>query len=118
MQLTELPTYLENLAKQQRCTTYSELTSMLGLPDFDGNWSAHPLARIFENLDAEDHEHNRPFRTSAVVKKANAGEHRIPGLGYFKSLAKLKGVRKSKNNDEVIIHATELKALYDYYQTR
>lgn len=73
MQLTELPTYLENLAKQQRCTTYSELTSMLGLPDFDGNWSAHPLARIFENLDAEDHEHNRPFRTSAVVKKANAG---------------------------------------------
>ena len=110
MQLEQLATYLEDLARTGKPTTYESIAARFGLPPLDGVWNAHPLSRAFDTLDREDAEARRPYRTSLVISKTR----NMPGPGYFASLAALKGVRPNKKKDEAAIFLEELKAATEY----
>jgi hypothetical protein len=72
---------------------YCTLARLLGLPPMVPNWSKHPLKTVFDRLDAEDARFGRPLRTCVVVKKkaeSNAGCR--PGNGFYRSLARARGV--------------------------
>lgn len=112
-QLLELVAFLEDLARRRAATvTYSDIVRKFQLPELTEAWTAHPLARVFENLDAEDYEAKRPFRTTLVVLAKRPG---IPGYGYYDSLARRRGVRAKSRSDQFRVHRDELQALYDHY---
>lgn len=103
--------FLEEKLKRKQTTNYGAIASRFGLPDLHGAWSDHPLSGLFEILDQQDANANRPFRTSAVVGLNS----NTPGPGFFEALERLKGVRDPKTpkaREQVWI--TELNAAYGY----
>ena len=67
-QLSELVAFLEDLARRRAATvTYGDIAHRFQLPELTDVWSTHPLAPVFDNLDAQDHDMERPFRTTLVV---------------------------------------------------
>lgn len=103
--------YLEKVIKRGDKTSYSMVASYFGLPEFDGAWAVHPLSKIFDVLDQQDANANRPFRTSAVIGvKSNS-----PGPGFYEALARLKGVPDPKTPEaREKLWIEELKAAYRY----
>jgi hypothetical protein len=100
---------LQEIALAKTTISYGRLIGELGLPELDGPWPSHPLARIFEVLDQEDADAGRPFRTSVVVsQKTNE-----PGGGFFEALGRLKGTRVTKQQ-QTSIWISELNAAHDY----
>lgn len=113
-QLSELVAYLEELARRNATpVTYSDVVRKFRLPKLTEAWTSHPLARVFENLDAEDHEARRPFRTTLVVQAARPG---IPGDGYYHSLSQRRGIKATSRSARLKAHRNELKALYEYWE--
>ena len=86
--LASIALHLENIARNHRVVTYTEIVNQFGLPSLDGAWAAHPLSHIFEIMDKEDAIANRPFRTSVVITARGNG----PGAGYFEALERLKKI--------------------------
>jgi hypothetical protein len=82
--------HLETVARASKCITYQDLINAFPtlLPPLDGAWPAHPLSRIFEALDQDDAQNNRPFRTSVVINQMT----NQPGGGYFEALQRIKGI--------------------------
>ena len=110
MDLDKLARFLEDRARRTRTNYYSELVEHLWLPPLEGAWVGHPLERAFDSLDREDAEKHRPFRTSMVISK----EKNMPGDGYFKSLAELKGIRAKSEKQRVEAFSNELSAAMTY----
>jgi hypothetical protein len=108
--LDKLAKFLEDRAKRRRTVYYSELVEQFGLPPLDGAWLGHPLQRAFGALDAEDAEARRPFRTSLVISK----ENNMPGDGYFKSLAELKGIHTKSEKQRLEAFSKELTAAMNH----
>lgn len=76
--------------------SYKDVVNYLQLPELDGNWNSHPLCKIFDQLDKEDTQLNRPFRTSIVIKKSI----NMPGPGFFDALRNYKGQPIPQNNEK------------------
>lgn len=110
MNLDKLAKFLEDRARRKRTVYYSELVEQFGLPPLDGAWMGHPLERAFDALDREDAEKQRPFRTSMVVSK----EKNMPGDGYFKALAELKGISAKSAKQRIETFSKELSAAMSY----
>ena len=110
MNLDKLAKYLEDRARRRRTVYYSELVEQFGLPPLDGAWIGHPLERAFDALDREDAEKQRPFRTSMVISK----EKNMPGDGYLKALAELKGIHTKSDNQRLEAFSKELSAAMNY----
>jgi hypothetical protein len=110
VQLDKLARYLEDRAKRKRTVYYSELVAHFGLPSLNGTWVGHPLRRAFEALDREDAEADRPFRTSMVISK----EKNIPGDGYFKALADLKGIHTKSEEQRLEAFSRELSSAMNH----
>jgi NADH:ubiquinone oxidoreductase subunit len=108
--LDKLARFLEDRARRRRTVYYSELVEQLGLPPLDGAWVGHPLERAFDALDREDAEKHRPFRTSMVISK----EKNMPGDGYFKALAELKGVHAKSDKQRLEAFSNELSEAMNY----
>jgi hypothetical protein len=106
-------TYLEAKlkARPQQTSNYTDVASRFGLPEFDGAWNAHPLSQIFEVLDQQDANANRPFRTSVVVGVSGNS----PGSGLFEALERLKGIADPVTEiAREQLWITELNAAYGY----
>lgn len=105
--------HLESIlnSKPQDITYYGKVASLFGLPEFDGAWSSHPLSKIFEVLDKQDANANRPFRTSVVISATS----KAPGPGLYEALERLKGIPdpKTKNAREKL-WISELNMAYAY----
>jgi hypothetical protein len=110
MDISKLAARLESAAKRRRTIYYSELVVEFGLPPLDGAWTSHPLSAMFDRLDREDAEANRPFRTSVVIAK----ELNRPGDGFFKSLFELKHVSAKSENQKMEVFAREFQAASQY----
>ncbi|MBS3798589.1 hypothetical protein [Pseudoalteromonas sp. BDTF-M6] len=105
--------YLEDILKAhpQRTANYSSIAQAFGLPDFDGAWSSHPLSEIFEVLDQQDSDADRPFRTSVVIG-VNSNS---PGPGFFEAMQRLKGIQEPRTrNSREQLWLTELNKAYAY----
>ena len=105
--------YLEEKLKVRPyvTTTYGEIAKNFGLPDFDGNWGSHPLSQIFEVLDQQDANANRPFRTSIVTGASNNS----PGPGLYEALDRLKNIKDPKTaNAREAIWLNELNNAYNH----
>lgn len=76
--------------------TYNELALIHGLPTVNSNWDGHILNKVLKELDREDAEKNRPFRSSCVVRK----DTKRPGKGFDASLAVLKRIRVGTKADK------------------
>ena len=70
----------------------------------------HPLQTAFDQLDREDAEACRPFRTSVVIAK----ETNMPGDGFFKSLRELKGVKANSEKQRLEVFTRELTAAMNH----
>src|SRR5258708_3202027 len=60
---------------------YNDLASQLSLPPVTDAWFAHPLCKIFGELDSQEARLGRPFRTALVISR----ERNMPGEGFFKA---------------------------------
>jgi hypothetical protein len=89
----EIASFLEDSAKTRTPIFYSDLSRKFGLPPVTDAWTSHPLRAIFGELDLEDQEQNRPFRTALVIAK----ETSIPGNGFFTAHHDLRGISVPKN---------------------
>lgn len=107
--VTEIGTVLAETAKKHKTINYSTLCNMFALPPMDGLWNGHPLSEIIEQVDLEDAQKNRPFRSSVLVTK----EHHKPGQGLFEALERMKGIKNVKKEHEKI-WMDELAAAYAY----
>lgn len=104
--------FLEDILRRKKYTTYGGVVENFNLPALNGAWSSHPLCNIFEFLDQQDATAKRPFRTSAVISEAN----NLPGAGFFEALARLKGIRTPRNeNERMEIWIKELRAAQAYH---
>jgi hypothetical protein len=94
---------------------YNALAGQLGFPPVDQYWHSHPLCGIFDLLDREDVASNRPLRTALVVSK----ERGLPGEGFFKTMALLRGHRKPATDltQQTQLWTDELIRLLAHYQT-
>lgn len=102
--------YLENIACSNGTVNYQEISIAFGLRKFDGNWKAHPLCNIFGEIDREDANENRPFRTSVVTSI----EKNRPGAGFFQALEEMKGIKANNDAEKDEIWIKELQAAYAY----
>ena len=102
---------LVEVARKRDLITYGALVNRLGLPPLDGAWAAHPLSKIFEALDQEDANAQRPFRTTVVVKESE----KTPGGGYYEALERLKGIQARNALRKLEVFTRELQALYALY---
>ena len=85
--LSEIGPFLEERARQGAPIFYNDLAKPFGLPPVTEAWFSHPLCNVFATLDDADQAKGRPFRTALVVSR----ERGIPGEGFFKTLAELRG---------------------------
>lgn len=108
-------TMLENVARLQQVVTYQDVVTNFNLPPLEGNWNSHPLSAIFEQLDQEDANKNRPFRTSVVVKKDK--NNQMPGGGFFEALERLKGIACRNEIARQQAWINELNAAHSYAWT-
>jgi hypothetical protein len=104
--------FLEKRAREGKPINYAEVIRIFpGLPPLNGNWSSHPLAQIFGDLDREDFANGRPFRTALVF----ALETSIPGDGFFKTLSDLRRIEIS-NTERSRLWIDEVNAVIAHYQ--
>jgi hypothetical protein len=107
----ELGAFLEQVAATGNPITYSEVVQHFSdLPPLNGAWASHPLCHLFGELDRDDNRHGRPFRTAMVVSR----EKNIPGDGFFKTLAELRGTAIIKADQEEV-WVSELQKVISKY---
>jgi hypothetical protein len=97
-------------------TFYNPLAAHFGMPPVTEAWQSHPLCGIFEELDLDDHSHNRPFRTAIVINE----QKKYPGNGFFKMVRKLRFPAKSgfTESEMLSIYSDELDALETLYRKK
>lgn len=111
--------YLEALARKRGINavlTYTQLARHFQMPELTDAWLSHPLAKIFDELDDDDHLHQRPFRTVLVYAEGLS----TPGDGFFEMLRRLRFPSKAtlfRNESEKLkIYTGELQALASFYK--
>lgn len=110
----EVGAFLEEVAATGNPISYSDVVRRFpDLPPLNGAWSSHPLCQLFGELDRQDHRAGRPFRTAMVI----AREKNIPGDGFFKTLAELRGTAVLKAEQEKVWLA-ELQKVIARYATK
>jgi hypothetical protein len=111
----EIAAFLEERARAAAPIFYNELAKEFALPPVAEYWTAHPLSEIFGRLDHEDHENHRPFRTALVIAK----ETSIPGIGFFKTLQELRGMRIPKDElKRMVLWKQEFDRLVEFYKSK
>ena len=108
--VVQIGKHLEKLAKKHMTCYYSDITAKFGLPFLDGAWDSHDLSKIFEILDQEDADKNRPFRTSVVISK----EFNKPGPGYFAAMSRFKSKHTSTETQRDALWLNELSKTFAY----
>lgn len=103
-----IATFLENTAKKQQVVYYGDLAAMFHMPPIHG-WNSHPLRQIFDQLDQEDANLNRPFRTVVVWSKD--GTRLGPGSGFYEALEKYRHVPNTPATRDRVF-AAELTAAW------
>lgn len=92
--------------------TYNQLADALGQPRVTEAWRSHPFCSAFGQLDQEDADANRPFRTALVFND----QKNMPGEGFFFMLQKLRGLRVPKNEmKRLTIYMKELGDAQSHY---
>lgn len=105
--------FLELKAKAGKIVTYQDVINAFpNLPALNGNWNSHPLCKIFEDLDQEDKQKNRPFRTSLVVRQD--ANNKMPGNGFFDALERLKGIHCRNQTERESAWITELNDAHKF----
>jgi hypothetical protein len=108
--LKQIATFLENTAKKQQVVYYSDLAAKFHMPPIHG-WNSHPLRQIFDDLDQEDANLKRPFRTVVVWAKDST---RIgPGNGFYEALEKYRHVPNTPATREQVLKE-ELERAWEY----
>lgn len=106
----ELAAALELRATRRQTITYNNLAAELRLPPVNNMFSNHALNSFFEQIDWNDAEEQRPFRTAVVVLKSSGR----PGAGFYKSVEHHRGIQIPESS-----HAEfwdkEIADLFDYY---
>jgi hypothetical protein len=102
--------FLEQKIQQRAVTNYGEVALHFGLPEFNGAWAAHPLSEIFEVIDQQDANANRPFRTSIVISATTNS----PGAGFYEALVRLKNIKPVITKMRETVWMQELNAAYNY----
>lgn len=113
--------YLEGLVRKRGINavlTYTQLARHFGMPELTDAWLSHPLSKIFDELDDEDHAKARPFRTVLVYAEGLS----TPGDGFFEMLRRLRFPEKTtlfrSDTEKLKIYNSELQALASHYQGR
>ena len=109
--VADIAPVLEEALAHEQLLSYASLAAQFGLAPPGQSWQAHPFCALFEQLDQEDAQAGRPFRTSVVV---NASTN-YPGNGFFTTLQRLRGVPVPPN-DRVVVWAREYQAAVAYYR--
>ncbi len=108
----EVGRFLEEAAKLGEPITYGDVVAHFpDLPPLTEYWLSHPLCNIFGELDGEDHDNSRPFRTAIVI----ARERNKPGPGFFTTISRLRGI-KLREQDYDALWLSELGALQKHYR--
>lgn len=100
---------------------YNDVALQFGLPPMDGAWMSHPLCGYFHELDVDDHEAGRPFRTTLVIVRPNSTtvKPQIPGAGYFTTVGTLRFPNQAQpfrsDTDKEKFFNAELAALAQFY---
>ena len=103
--------YLIQVLQKKGITYYGDLITHFGLSELNGIWRSHPLCQIFADLDHEDAQANRPFRTSVVIGR----QTNMPGDGFFETLQQLKQINDPVNTEaRVAVWLKELKEAHQY----
>lgn len=102
--------FLEQQAKKNKSIFYSDLVAHFSLPPLEGAWLSHPLSEIFEVLDQQDANQNRPFRTSVVITK----EGNMPGNGFFEALSRLKNIHATNDSQRMSVFTTEINNAFSH----
>jgi predicted transcriptional regulator len=101
---------LERHAAAGTMIGYNELAEELALPPVNNLFHNSPLNLFFQQIDADDAEEQRPFRTAVVVQKGT----KRPGSGFYRSLEALRGIAISAE-DEISVWKKEISDLTTYY---
>jgi len=113
--MREVADFLEAKARADEFVYYGDLAAKFGLPPMSGNFSAHPFHKMFDDFDRQDHAGGRPFRTALVISK----EKNMPGDGFFKTLAELRGIDIPKADvGRMTVWITEIGKLRHYYSKK
>lgn len=110
LQLDQLARYLEGKARAKKPVTYREVVDHFELEPLTEAWTTHSLAGAFEQLDQQDANADRPFRTAMVYSK----ERSMPGPGFFHSLETRKGIVALNDDRRLEVYTHEYKATIAY----
>jgi hypothetical protein len=111
--LPVLANYLQGKATAGRPVHYIDVTEHFHLPRPDVTWRRHILCGMFAQLDQEDANANRPFRTAIVTRK----DTNVPGKGFFVSLFNLRQIPIPETlPTKKGVHQNEMDALVQYYR--
>ena len=102
---------LERRAADQELVTYNDFAKEVGLLPVNNLFSNSTLKLFFEQIDYDDAEEHRPFRTAVVVQKGS----RRPGSGFFRSIEMLRGIKIAKS-EESDVRSKEIAELNRYYK--
>jgi predicted transcriptional regulator len=101
---------LESHASAKQTISYNDFADEVGLPRPNNLFANSALKAYFEQIDWDDAEEERPFRTALVVKKGTG----LPGTGFYKSLKLYRG--SNPECTQAQIWQKEIDALFDYYK--
>lgn len=102
---------LEARAAAQQTISYNDFADEVGLPRPNNLFANSALKAYFEQIDWNDAEEQRPFRTALVVLKGTGR----PGLGFYKSVELHRGIQVSQSG-RAEFWQTEISDLFDYYK--
>ena len=102
---------LELKAALGQTISYNDFADEVDLPRPNNLFSNSALKSYFEQIDRDDTEEQRPFRTALVVQKTSGH----PGAGFFKSLELHRGESIPESN-YADVWKKELADLFDYYK--
>ena len=106
----ELAAALELRATLRQTITYNNLAAELRLPLVNNMFSNHALSSFFEQIDWNDAEEQRPFRTAVVVQESSGR----PRTCFYKSVEHHRGIHISESGQEEFWNK-EIADLFDYY---
>lgn len=101
---------LEAKAATRETISYNDFADLVGLPRPYNFFANSAMKAYFEQIDYNDAEESRPFRTALVVAKKTGR----PSKGFFASLELLRGM-KIPSESEASVWDNEIAELYDYY---
>jgi len=101
---------LEKHTADKRFVTYNDFAAEVGLPPVNNLFKKSAMNLFFEQIDADDSNEQRPFRTAVVVQKATGR----PGSGFYRSLESFRGITIPPSEEEAAWEK-EISHLQHYY---